>query len=136
MLLNGNGLRDIYARWLRGAREAKGWNQKQLHQKSGVSVTTISRIERKEQDAERETIQQLAEAMGIPEPFLGDASAVTVATLSELTAIRGLLEEVLDATIAQSARSPEEAIARAELARTIREQKRKRRIDNIKEAGQ
>lgn len=43
-----------------------GWSQRQLSKRSGISQTTISRLERQEGDVSLMSICQLSVALGIP----------------------------------------------------------------------
>lgn len=47
-------------------RQAMGWSQRQLSKRSGISQTTISRLERQEGDVSLMSICQLSVALGIP----------------------------------------------------------------------
>lgn len=50
---------------LKRARLARLWTQEQLSEQSGVSVATISRLERKPDAVRSGTVRRLAEALGV-----------------------------------------------------------------------
>lgn len=139
--LDDNGMREAVARWLAENVRKQKTTLDAVAEKAGVSRQTLSLIKAKKQWPKDDTLQRVANALGIDPPRFDQddpitvISNATVATLKELQAIRELLEEMLDVTITQSARTadlpPEEALARADVARTVREAKRKRGIDNL-----
>jgi transcriptional regulator with XRE-family HTH domain len=58
---------------LRVLREQRGWSQEDLARESKLSTKTVSRFENGRHDGRRQTIRQLAEALGIDEfEILGD----------------------------------------------------------------
>lgn len=63
---------------IRDAREVLGWTREILAAYSGVSVSTIGRIERDEMTPRAGTIIALAIALGIPPEELGAEAGVQV----------------------------------------------------------
>lgn len=56
---------------LKAARKAAGWTQQELHKQSGVSQTTLSKLERGEQKSSTDTAL-LASALGVSAIWLSD----------------------------------------------------------------
>jgi transcriptional regulator with XRE-family HTH domain len=50
---------------LRRIREDQALSQRELAEKAGVAVDTISELERREREAQPRTIQKLARALGV-----------------------------------------------------------------------
>ena len=57
---------------IRELRTARGWSQPRLFQESGVSVTTISRLEKRRYAPQDRTVRDLARALDVPAEELLD----------------------------------------------------------------
>ncbi|MGH3778242.1 MAG: helix-turn-helix domain-containing protein [Pseudonocardiaceae bacterium] len=68
---------------IRLIRQARGWNQQELADRSGYSQATISRLERGVSRAARDTavLIDLADSLGVPSDVLGVASAPETAPI-------------------------------------------------------
>ena len=57
---------------IRELRQAKNWSQPRLFEESGVSVTTISRLEKRRYAPQDRTVRDLARALDVPAEELLD----------------------------------------------------------------
>lgn len=72
---------------IRAARKSKGMTQKQLAAKMNISYANISQLERDERNPTLETIQKIANALGIPlVDIIGSKETVDVAENENKTA--------------------------------------------------
>jgi transcriptional regulator with XRE-family HTH domain len=62
---------------IRLLRRRKGWTQRELAQRAGVTQTTIVRLERGDTEPVISTIRKVAEALGVPPAeILGEGAAL------------------------------------------------------------
>jgi transcriptional regulator with XRE-family HTH domain len=57
---------DLVPARVRELRRRKGWSQEKLAEESGLSKDAVSRIERGDREPRLDTIEQIANAVGIP----------------------------------------------------------------------
>ena len=63
-------LREILATRVRLARQAKGWTQEELADRTGLSVRYIGQLERHQTSASVDVLEQIAGAFGVSPPEL------------------------------------------------------------------
>ena len=73
-------LSDAVAARIRQLRVARNWSQEQLAKEAGLSKDAVSRIERLDRGAWLETLEQIANAFGVPLPQLLDVGQVPPAS--------------------------------------------------------
>jgi transcriptional regulator with XRE-family HTH domain len=117
-------LADSIAARVRELRLAKGWSQERLAEEAGLSTDAISRIERGDRGPRLETLDQIAQAVGLPLQKLVDFGEPPPRSRSkdELTLSGERSLNQMDPWLVKALTSIVRRIARAQL----RERRRKR----------
>ena len=80
MEIAGEEVRRTFAAKFREARNAAGLTQRDVHERTGVDIATISRLESSTWNASMDTLAKLSLAVGVP---LGDLLPARLPTSDE-----------------------------------------------------